>query len=243
MIKNMRRRGKYNHIIMGIILIISVMFLTKSGLSKVLAENEVILVIPSDAKIYLEDTLISEDRFVSEEALQGRIHEIASQATGTTYSVKKYRIPESELSKVKVYDWMLRELSGYETEDGVFDYTQPPEAFQTSMEETVKEAGRAYYNRVAGLSSDINRYFASGSNAYNIVLASDNATKWGRFIAPGKVKEVTCSDIFAYSDCAFSATATVLSEEVNGFHEEFALHMLFQNNGNGWYVTDFTFMP
>lgn len=207
------------------------------------ADDKMIFRVPADAKIYISGTLLQESQCVARESLTGRIHEMAAEAIGTPYQYKEYQIPQSELQNVQVFDWMLRELPYKETEDGVRDYTLPSDAFCRSVEEIITEAARAYYNRVSGLPCNFSRYYQQGSNAYDMIIISDNATKWGRFIAPGQVSQITCSDIFVYSDCAFSATATVDSEEVSGYAEHFDIHLFFQNDGNGWRVTNFTFMP
>lgn len=232
-----------NRKIISMLTIVTVVLLSFGSMLQARADETVILRVPADAKIYISGALIQESQRVGEEELQGRIHEMAAEAIGTAYRYKEYQIPQSEMQNIQVNDWMLRELTYQETEDGILDYTLASKEFCDSVEETVIEAAKAYYNRVAGLGSNFTQYYQQGSNAYDMIIISDNATKWGRFIAPGQVKDVSCSDVFVYSDCAFSATATIESEEVSGFSEHFDIHLFFQNEGNGWRVTNFTFMP
>lgn len=207
------------------------------------ADEKLILRVPEDAKIYIKGTPISEERLLARNSFSGRIHELAAALMGKPYVYKEYRISQEELADSKVYDWMVKEIPYQEVQTGILDYTLPSEAFCEAVEGIIEGAAIAYYNRVSGFSGNFAEYYRSGTNAYERIVMSDSATKWGRFIAPAKVENVECTDIFAYSDNVFSATATIESEAAYGYQEHFAIHLLFQNDEKGWHVTDFTFMP
>lgn len=242
---NLKIRTRKNiALFLGVILILMTVLFAYSAMM-VHAAQPYTIRVPADCKVYVSGNLLGDDKLSKVDTLHGRIHDIAAAQLGANYNYKEYIIESlASMDDLQVFDLVLNQLTPKNVSVGFIDYIGASEEFVQSVNEIVTQAAIAYTNRVNGKGNNgaLSKYFRQGSDAYNIAVNSDAATKWGRFMSPGNVATVTCQDVVAYSDSAFSATATVTCSTVGGYTEKFDIHMLFQNSGAGWQVTNFTFM-
>lgn len=201
--------------------------------------------VPISAQVIVKGTVLDDSKLVDAQAVTGRIHQIASENTGIVYGYKKYMISNlTSIEDIAVYDSNQSILLPTNATEGLIDYTGADAVFVSQIQQTICDAAIAYHNRAGyGAASGFTNYFLKGSDAYNKAVGSDSGRKYGKFVNPSGIASVEVSDIYRYSENAFTAKATITSNAVNNYVEKYDIYMLFQNMNGKYYVTNFTFMP
>lgn len=209
------------------------------------AANVVMIKIPIDAQVMVKGKVVDEKNLAGIEAKIGRIHELAAQQTGAVYGYKQYLV--SNLAKpddVIVYDSNMVQMYPTYADAGIIDYTGNITGLGADIESKVQNAAIVFHNRTGGFAWEgLTTYFQQGSDAYNKIVASDSGRKWGKFIVPAGITEVQVSEIYQYTEQAFTAKATIITADTVGYVENYDVYFLFQHNGTDFKVTYFTYMP
>ena len=209
------------------------------------AANVIMIKVPIDAQLIVKGKVIDETNLAGMEAKTGRIHELAAQQTGVVYGYKQYLVTNlAKPDDVMVYDTDMIQLYPTYADAGMIDYTGNVAGLGADITTKVYHAAIAFHNRTGGFSYEgFNTYFQQGSDAYNKMVASDSGRKWGKFVVPAGVQDVQVSEVYPYTDQAFTAKATITTAATVGYVESYDIYFLFQHNGTDYKVTYFTYMP
>lgn len=227
------------------LLVVSVFIGTLVSSVATQAANVIMIKVPVDAQLIVKGKAIDETNLAGMDAKTGRIHELAAQHTGVVYGYKQYLVTNlAKPDDVIVYDANKIQIYPTYADAGMIDYTGNVAGLGTDITAKVHNAAIAFHNRTGGFSSEgFSTYFQQGSDAYNKMVASDSGRKWGKFVVPAGVQEVLVSEIYPYTDKAFTAKATITTAATVGYVESYDVYFLFQHNGADFKVTYFTYMP
>ena len=219
---------------------------TNTGSSIASAGPICMIKVPLDSHLSVKGAMQSDSKIVKVEAITGRIHELATAVTGTSYGYKQYMIANlASPDEVMVYDANMRPIYPTYANEGIIDYTGATPTYVQTVYNRVMEAAIAYDNRTSGVGSNaaLAKYFLKNSDAYIKAVNSDSGRRWGQPVKSAAIESVVVSEIYPYTETAFTAKATVKHFEMNGYVENYDIYMLFEHTGKDFYVTYFTFMP
>lgn len=220
-----------------------ILCMTKSGVAN--AGAVCMLKVPIDAQVIVRGVTLGDNSLVKIDTKTGRIHEIAAATLGVNYGYKQYMVTNlASPDEIQVFDSnMLAVLPSY-AEEGLIEYLSVDADFAEQVNQRIIDTARAFHNRVGGYGgADFGNYFKQGSDAYEKIVKSDNCRKWGQFVRAGLITNISVSEIYRYTENAFTAKASVSATSGNGYDENYDVYFLFQNEGKGYYVTYFTYMP
>lgn len=234
---------KLHKIIIYPLVCVMVLCLTKSSVAN--AGAVCMVKVPLDAQVIVRGVTLGDSSIVKTDTKTGRIHELAAATLGVSYGYKQYMVTNlASPDEIQVFDSnMLTVLPSY-AEEGLIEYLSVDSDFVSSVNQRIIDTAKAFHNRVGGYGGgDFGNYFKQGSDAYDKIVKSDNGRKWGQFVRAGIITNISVSEIYRYTDNAFTAKATVSATSGSGYDENYDVYFLFQNEGKGFYATYFTYMP
>lgn len=225
--------------------VFAIVFLCVIRINAVEAGSVTMIRVPFDATVIVRGTALDDSALVKVEEKTGRIHEIAKAVTGKTCGIKQYMVLDlASPQEVEVYDANMIPISPSFAELGLIEYSNVNADFTAQVTQRIQQSAVAFHNRIGGYGGgNYGSYFLNGSDAFIKIAGSDQGRKWGQYVKAGLIASTTVTDICQYSDTQFTAKVNVHATSGSGYDEIYDVYFLFQNNGNNYYVTNFTYMP
>lgn len=214
--------------------------------SSVKADSVMIVKVPAQARVLVNGIELDDNSTVScEVTTEGRIHQMAFTDAGLVLGTKQCLVTGVDnLESITVYDGHNNLMYPTSTDMMNIDYTGVDFALDPQVVQRIYDSAIAFHHRIQyGSDKGFGSCFKRGSEGYNKAVKSDEGRKWGQFFTPGGFEKAEIREIHKYSQDVFSSRVTITCTESRGYIEQYDVYLLFQKEGNQFYVTNFTFQP
>ncbi len=147
--------------------------------------------------------------------------------------------------QLKVSDTAGNQLEAVDSSDNVYDYiARTDEGFIELVEQRVLDTCNTYIYNVYNKKSfaDVSQYLMQGSDAYAVVADIQPSLVWAWKPDTVDIIEESVSDYTMYSDTLFSCRFSGKIHKADSSQssdEDISYHLLFEKNGEQWYLTYF----